>query len=293
MLLMACADEPRPTLVPLDFDAIEAALPEREKRGRISDRIPDIEVTNQHGETLHFFEDLVRDRIVVVNFMYTTCPKICPATTSNLVRLHEALGRLSSEVSFLSVSLDPELDTPEVLQRYWKAFGSHSGWHYLTGHYEEIELLRRRMGVYDLDPLIDADKTQHSGLLTFGNDRDDRWVALPALSTIGDLTETVGRFSHDRGARFARRLPLTTPARTYAGIGRVESIASELDSLVIAHEDIPGLMPSMTMRFDVADKELLNGVFPGQRVDFSLLRDDGRYRIVSLRQYEASPTRRE
>ena len=172
-------------------------------------------MTDQHGKEYLFFDDLIKDRSVVVNFMFTECSLICPGTTSHLARLHAAFGgEVGKRLTFISVTLDPENDSVEALHEYWEAFGGHEGWLYLRGDYEETELLRRRMGVYDLDPIIDADKTQHGGILTFGSDVTDRWAALPALSTIRDLQDTIIRFALV-GSR-SRRLPPANAAEATA-----------------------------------------------------------------------------
>ena len=80
-----------------------------------------------------------------------------------------------------SITLDAVHDTPEVLAEYAGRYGVRAGWIFLTGDYEEIEELRRILGVYDLDPVIDADRTQHAGLLVYGNDVLGRWSSLPSL----------------------------------------------------------------------------------------------------------------
>jgi protein SCO1/2 len=114
------------------------------------------------------------------------------------VKVHAQLGdRVGEEITMISISIDPEVDTPEQLMGYWQSFGSNPGWLYLTGAYDEIDLLRREMGVYDLDPVVDADRSQHAGLLTIGNDRTDRWTALPALMDVNGLVETIGRVTRD------------------------------------------------------------------------------------------------
>ena len=285
-LALSCSSgEPAPALPAIDYEAVEARLPARAPRGKLSDRFPDVAFVDQHGETVHFFEDLVRDRAVLVNFMYTQCPKICPGTTANLVRLHEALGdRVGRDITFVSVSLDPEVDTPPVLRRYWEAFGSNPGWLYLRGAYEEVELLRRRLGVYDLDPVVDADKTQHSGIITFGNDRTNRWAALPALSSVIDLAETVTRFTRPpraSGGRAARPTAPVEQSTVYDARGRVRAFPSSRE-VVIEHEDIPGLMPAMSMKFEVEDPALLAGIALEQRVSFRVVREDRRFRILEI-----------
>ena len=97
----------------------------------------------------------------------------------------------------ISISIDPEFDTSDRLFEYWKSYGSNPGWTYLTGDYDDIDRLRHAMGVYDLDPVIDADRSQHAGLLTIGNDRIDRWTALPALMDVAGLVETIERVTRE------------------------------------------------------------------------------------------------
>ena len=117
---------------------------------------------------------------------------------------HKLLGdRVGRDILMLSISIDPKVDTPAVLRRYFKMYdGPKRGWLFLTGDYDEIDLLRHKLGVYDLDPIIDADKTSHSGLLTFGNDRTNRWAALPALMNSEEIVETILRIT--RGKRKLR-----------------------------------------------------------------------------------------
>ena len=80
----------------------------------------------------------------------------------------------------LSLTLDPKVDTPAVLARYAGVYEAKPGWLSLTGKYAQIELLRHKLGIYDPDPVIDADKTQHAGILTYGNERTGQWAAIPA-----------------------------------------------------------------------------------------------------------------
>ncbi len=294
LLLLGCSAQgpPATPLLPeIDFEAVAARLEPRPTRGKASDPFPNIPLTDQHGREFRFFDDLIEDRSVVVNFMFTQCALVCPGTTSNLVRLHEAFrGAVGRDVTFLSISLDPENDTPEALHRYWKAFGSHEGWLYLRGDFEETELLRRRMGVYDLDPVIDADKTQHSGILTFGNDLTNRWAALPALSNVQDLRETIRRFAvrGSRGARpLARVAPATAEVETiYRSRGNIRAANVPRHEIVLAHEEVPGLMPAMTMTFSVSPDIPLTEFRVGQHVDFGLVNEPTGFRVVEL-----APTR--
>ncbi|HIK59316.1 MAG TPA: hypothetical protein EYF98_01335 [Planctomycetes bacterium] len=110
------------------------------------------------------------------------------------MKVQEALGeKLGSEIFMYSITLDSDFDTPEVLKEYAKAHGAESGWTFLTGDFDDIEHLRHRLGAYDLDPIIDADKTQHAGILVFGNEPKGRWCALPAEMRTASLVRLIKR----------------------------------------------------------------------------------------------------
>jgi len=99
----------------------------------------------------------------------------------------------------LSISIDPKVDTSARLKQYAESYDCPSrGWYFLTGDYDDIDRLRRALGVYDLDPIVDADQSQHAGIITFGNDRADRWAALPALMDDRQLTEAIVRLTRQR-----------------------------------------------------------------------------------------------
>ena len=249
-----------------------------------SDQFSDILLTTQHGEQVRFYDDLVKDKVVIINLMYTTCVKICPGTAANLMKVHDVFGeRMGRDVSILSISIDPDVDTPERLKRYWETFGSKSGWLYLTGDYDEIDRLRHELGVYDLDPIIDADKTQHSGIVTSGNDRTNRWIALPALMHAEQMAQSIARTTWDGEWQPRRRLEradgVPEPSR---GRGVLRVVDAEKGEVVIEHDDIPGLMTAMTMSFEVADRQELEGLSPGQAVDFRVEQARGRYRILAI-----------
>lgn len=79
----------------------------------------------------------------------------------------------------VSISLDSDYDTPEILAEYAEDYEAGPGWIFCTGDYDEIDGLRRKLGLYDPDPEIDADKTQHAGLVVYGNEPKGRWAASP------------------------------------------------------------------------------------------------------------------
>ena len=109
---------------------------------------PDFTLTGQDGK-LVALEDF-RGRALAVTFIYTACPDYCPLLTAKLVGVQDALGEdFGQRVAFVSITVDPELDTPEVLEHYALSHGADlDGWHFLTGDPSTIEAVTRAYGVF-------------------------------------------------------------------------------------------------------------------------------------------------
>jgi protein SCO1/2 len=94
----------------------------------------------------------LRGKIVLVSFVYTTCNGVCPATTQALVRVQEILESAKlwgTAVEFVSITLDPTRDTPEVLDAYARRFGADlAAWHFLTGSPERVESVIKSWGMW-------------------------------------------------------------------------------------------------------------------------------------------------
>lgn len=163
-----------------------------------SDVFPNILLLTQEGKPVRFYDDLVKGKTVLVNFIYTSCQKSCSPTTANLARVHGLLGdRVGRDLFLLSISLDPTVDRPKTLKEYATRFGQFHGWYFLTGNASEIDDLRRKLGLYDLDPALDADKTQHAGIVVVGNDTTNRWTSMPVLMDPRQLAQTVLRITRN------------------------------------------------------------------------------------------------
>jgi protein SCO1/2 len=91
-----------------------------------------------------------------------------------------------------SLTLQPEVDTPAVLESYVEMHGIRPGWLFLTGKRRQMDILRRKLGFFDPDPAVDADKSQHLGFVRFGNEALDRWAACPALSNPEQIVRSIG-----------------------------------------------------------------------------------------------------
>jgi protein SCO1/2 len=153
-----------------------------------------VEVKTQDGRTLRFYDDVMKGKILLINFFFTECDAICPLTTENLARVQELLGpRVGNEIRMVSISLQPERDTPDRLASYARTYGVGPGWLFLTGRKDDIELLRHRLGFVDIDPVVDADPEQHLGTVRIANEPMHRWAMSPALLNPAALVRAVDR----------------------------------------------------------------------------------------------------
>jgi protein SCO1/2 len=157
-------------------------LPGREILRRRS--FPDVVLTTHEGKPVRFYEDLLKDKIVVLNLMYANCNGVCPTITANLARARKLLAeRTTQPVFFYSLTVKPEEDTPEKLKAYAEMHHAGPGWLFLTGKPADVELLRDRLGFMDLNPQLDRDdKSSHSGMIRYGNEPRVLWGACQGQS---------------------------------------------------------------------------------------------------------------
>jgi protein SCO1/2 len=140
-----------------------------------ADYFPNVPLVTHEGETLYFFEDMIKDKVVVINFIYTICPDSCPLETARLARVQEILGdRVGKDIFIYSITIDPENDTPEVLAKYAERYRAKPGWWFLTGKESDITLLRRKLGLY-LEEIQD-DSNNHNLSLIIGNQGTGQWM---------------------------------------------------------------------------------------------------------------------
>jgi protein SCO1/2 len=164
----------------ISAQAPTAALPapaEVPPAERMRRHFPNVPLQTHDGRSVRFYDDLVKGRKVIINFTFTSCTGTCPRTAANLARVQDMLGdRIGRDIFIVSLTVDPDHDTPAVLKEYAETFKARAGWTFATGRREDIDAIRRRLGLYD-----SPDITQHMGLLTFGNEPTGKWGATPAL----------------------------------------------------------------------------------------------------------------
>jgi len=160
--------------------------------GPDNSHFPNIELITQDGKKVHFFDDLIKGKIVAIDLIYTTCHYACPLETARLAQVQKKLGdRVGSDIFFYSISIDPEHDTPEALKAYMEKFHVGPGWTFLTGKKEDIDFLSKRLGLYS-DPSVNADG--HLPHLLIGNEATGEWIRGSALDNPAFQARMIGDF---------------------------------------------------------------------------------------------------
>lgn len=162
-----------------------------------ADYFPNVPLITHEGKTVRFFDDLIKDKVVAINFIFTSCPDSCPLETSRLRRVQKLLGdRVGQDVFMYSVTIDPETDTPEVLNDYAKKFRAGPGWLFLTGKEADITLIRKKLGIY-IEDIQSRDSTDHNLTLVIGNQKTGRWMKRSPFENPHVLATQIGSWLHN------------------------------------------------------------------------------------------------
>jgi protein SCO1/2 len=147
---------------------------------------PNHVLLTQDNQPVRFYDDVLKGKVVLINFMFTTCTGVCPPMAANLAKVQKYLGdRVGKDVRIVSISVDPTVDTPEKLKKYAEGFHAKPGWYFLTGKKENVDWVLYKLGGYV------ADKMQHSAILIIGNEATGEWVKTAALRNPAQIAEAV------------------------------------------------------------------------------------------------------
>jgi protein SCO1/2 len=148
-------------------------------------------LTTQDGQKVHFYDDLLKGKIVAINLIYTNCEYSCPLETARLAQVQKLLGdRVGKDIFFYSISIDPVRDTPAALKAYAAKFHAGPGWTFLTGKKEDIDLLSKKLGLYS-DPRLSG-KDGHTPHLLIGNEATGQWMRDSASDNPKFLANLIG-----------------------------------------------------------------------------------------------------
>jgi protein SCO1/2 len=150
--------------------------------------IADLPVLTQDGTSIHFYRDLVKGRVVVMNFVFTSCTTICPTMGATFARVQTLLGT-RKDVALISVSIDPANDTPERLTAWSRRLGAGPGWTLVTGRSPDITEILKSLGVFTSAPAA------HTPIVLVGDESAGKWERVDGLATPKSILAAVDRVS--------------------------------------------------------------------------------------------------
>jgi protein SCO1/2 len=183
------------------------------------DYFPNVPLITQDGKTVHFYDDLLKNKIVAIDLIYTTCKYECPLETARLAQAQKILGdRVGKDIFFYSITIDPEHDTPAVLKAYAEKFHAGPGWLFLTGREKDIELISKKIGLYT-DPKESRD--HHTTILMVGDVANGQWMRNSATDNPRFLATMISGYLNSWKTHKAQ------PGATYADAQRLPMSAGQ------------------------------------------------------------------
>jgi len=153
-----------------------------QRRTTASYKLPAAVLINQDGEQLKLDRLLASDKIIMLNFIFASCATVCPVLTAGFANFQDKLDPATQQVQLVSVTIDPEHDTPEVLREYSQRFGADPGWEFLTGSRSDINAVMRAFDAFV------ANKMNHRPLTFVHKPGADEWTRIEGfLSTVDYL----------------------------------------------------------------------------------------------------------
>lgn len=196
---------PANTLLKVIDEATAHKLPDATQTGAAAGKsvtaasaayFPNHTLVTQDDRQVSFYEDLLKGKVVLINFMFTHCNGVCSPMTANLAKVQSYLGsRVGHEVSILSISVDPTNDTPAVLKAYAEKHKAGPGWYFLTGKKENVDWILYKLGGYVAEP------GQHSSVLIIGNEATGEWLKVHAMSSPAEIAAAVNKVAGDNGEK--------------------------------------------------------------------------------------------
>jgi cytochrome oxidase Cu insertion factor (SCO1/SenC/PrrC family) len=170
VLLIGLLSAPFLAVAATTADADRAAA-----EAKARDYFTNLEVIDQDGQRLRFYDDVLKDKVVAINFIFTNCQGACPLMTRQLTMVRDQLGaEMGKDIHFVSISIDPVRDTPAAMKEFAKTHDAdQNGWRFVTGNPENLAYIVKKLGQYTGD--IEA----HSTLLIAANVRTAHWTKIP------------------------------------------------------------------------------------------------------------------
>jgi len=167
-----------------------AAEPAREA---LKPSIPDLVLLNQDGDKVRFYSDLVKGKVVAINFIFTTCTTICPPMGATFAKVQSLLGqRMGNDLHLISISIDPATDTPQRLKAWGDKFHRKPGWTFVTGPKPDIDALLASLGA------AVSGKAEHTPIVVIGNDATGAWTRAYGLGGATQVANIIDAMASSR-----------------------------------------------------------------------------------------------
>jgi protein SCO1 len=170
-----------------------------EKTSVAQNYFTDVELLDQNGKKLRFYSDVLKGKTVVVNAFFTTCTSVCPPMNRNMERIQQVLGdRVGRDVFLVSITVDPEVDTPARLKDYAQKFHAGPGWMFLTGKKENLDWALYKLGQY-----VES-KDDHKTIFIIGNEPTGLWKKAFGMANVAELVQVVESVVNDKAVSDSR-----------------------------------------------------------------------------------------
>lgn len=134
--------------------------------------MPDVTLVNQDGKKVRLRSLLETNTPVIVDFIYATCTTICPVLSVGYVNIQNKLGPGVQAPRLISLTIDPENDTPKIMKEYLKRYNAKPGWDFLTGKRSDIDMVMKAFNAYI------PDKMSHYPINLIRSPKDGKWIRL-------------------------------------------------------------------------------------------------------------------
>ena len=162
-------------------------MPTEVKRTEVNLTLPAVQLVRQDAKTVQLKDELSDGRVVVLSFIYTSCTAICPMTSQTIYRLQGKLGGDIDKVHLVSISIDPEQDTPAVLAQYAEKYHASKYWDHYTGTEEASIAVQKAMEAYR------GDKMNHAPTTFIWSGKGNAWVRIDGFASADDLLLEVNK----------------------------------------------------------------------------------------------------
>jgi len=169
--------------VALAPDAFARGAAAQAVQDTVSVVLPAVTLTRSDGSTVALQDELDASKPVLLNFIFTTCTTICPVMSATFAQLQSALGPEADRVRLVSISIDPEYDTPSRLAEYGREHQAGPSWHLLTGRPSDVTAIQRAFGA------LAANKMGHAPLTYLRSAGGTDWVRINGLVSAQRLLE--------------------------------------------------------------------------------------------------------